>query len=99
VFVYRCIDEVYAQSAAQHAEGVLRDVYAIAQENKAEPLVYSIAARLSRRPDASGSPQALSRISHGENDSPFGTVVLASALVMQDGGRHWPTNRSSSCAR
>lgn len=84
MFVYRCIDEVCTLEIRPPSmpRGVLRDVYAIAQQNKAEPLVYSIAARLSAPAGRVGiATGALSaNLPAGENDGPFGTVVLANAL-------------------
>ncbi len=86
MLVYRFIDEVCTLEIRPPSmpRGVLRRMYEEAQENKTEPLVYTIATRLMQQRGAAVgiATGALSaNLPAGENDGPFGTVVLAHALA------------------
>lgn len=86
MFVYRCIDEVCTLEIRPPSmpRGVLRRMYAEAQRGKDTPLVFSIAEQLlEHRARAIGiATGALSpNLPAGENDGPFGTIVLANALA------------------
>jgi hypothetical protein len=86
LLVYRFIDELCTIEVRPPSvpRGVLRKLYETARENSAEPLVYSLTKRLLERPEgtvgiATGALSA--NLPAGENDGPFGSVVLAHALA------------------
>lgn len=86
VFVYQCIDEVCTLEIRPPSmpRGVLKKLYKAAQNHEDEPLVCSIAKGLMARQSATVgvATGALSaNLPAGENDGPYGSVVLANALT------------------